>query len=87
MTSVEKVLGGMIAINDIFLTDALKGFVGSKDLRLIIIVIVLTMIMKNSFEWSEKFKPTVTFKILTIALLLYGILSLSKVSQFLYFQF
>lgn len=87
LESVEKVLGGMVGISGIILPNILEGFVSSKDLRLIIIVIILTMIMQNSFEWSQKFKPTVTFKILTISLLLYGILSLSKVSQFLYFQF
>jgi len=85
--SVEKILGGMIGVSGVVLPNVLEGFISSKDLRLIIIVAILTMIMKNSFEWSQKLKPTIKFQLLTIALLAYGILSLSNVSEFLYFQF
>ncbi len=53
----------------------------------IIGMVVFVIVIKNSQEWSKKLKPTLKFQLFTAILLAIGILSLSKISQFLYFQF
>jgi hypothetical protein len=50
-------------------------------------MVVFTMVMKNAQEWSKKIKPSLSYQFVTAMLLAIGILSLSKISQFLYFQF
>lgn len=85
--SAERILSGMVGMNEVVSLDKLDGFFTYNDLQLLIVMIVFTMIMKNSFEWSQKLKPTAKFYLMTTAFLLYGILSLSNVSEFLYFQF
>jgi alginate O-acetyltransferase complex protein AlgI len=63
------------------------GLSGGKDLLIIAGMVVFVMVMKNSQEWGKKLKPNL-FMQMTIAFILsLGILSLSKVSEFLYFQF
>jgi hypothetical protein len=62
-------------------------FSGVKDLLIIIGMVVFVLVMKNSQEWSRKMKPTLKFQLIMSTLFLVCILSLSKVSAFLYFQF
>ena len=57
------------------------------SLFLLIPSIIIVFFMKNSVEWSEKFKPNALFGIVTFVLLLISILGISKISEFLYFQF
>ena len=61
--------------------------IGMKDLLIIAGMVVFVVMMKNSQEWSRKLKPTLIFQLLVVMLLTFGILSLSKISEFLYFQF
>lgn len=86
-SSAEKVLSGMVGLSGVVSFDKLDGFLTSNDLRLIIAVFVFTVLMKNSFEWSQKLQATKKFVFVTTIILIYGIVSLSNVSEFLYFQF
>jgi D-alanyl-lipoteichoic acid acyltransferase DltB (MBOAT superfamily) len=49
--------------------------------------IVFVVWAKNSREWGQKIKPTPRYRLATGIMLVLGILSLSRISQFLYFQF
>ncbi len=53
----------------------------------VIIGILLTLLLKNSNQWAKMQKPKLNYDLLTALLLIIGILSLSKVSEFIYFQF
>lgn len=86
-SSAEKVLSGMIGLEGVVSFDKLNSFLTSNDLRLIIAVLLFTILVKNSFEWSQRLQPTKKFVFVTTIGLIYGILSLSNVSEFLYFQF
>jgi len=48
---------------------------------------IIILYMKNSNELTKNLKPTILFQIAIACVLALGILSLSKVSEFLYFQF
>jgi D-alanyl-lipoteichoic acid acyltransferase DltB (MBOAT superfamily) len=48
---------------------------------------VIILWFKNSNEWAKRQKPSLLFHIATAITLAFGILSLTKVSEFLYFQF
>jgi len=106
--SVGKVLGGMIGLNDVILSEKLAiklsflqsygirfnsdwlshaGMSHTKDFLIVIGMVVFVMVMKNSQEWSKKLKPNLFMQMLIVFILSLGILSLSKVSEFLYFQF
>jgi hypothetical protein len=61
--------------------------ISERHLLLITGMVVFTMGMRNSMEWSKKIKPSLSYQFVTAMLLAIGILSLSKISQFLYFQF
>ncbi len=54
---------------------------------MVITCIILVFFFKNSMEWAEKFKPNRIFFIITLVLLIVSVLSINKVSEFLYFQF
>jgi hypothetical protein len=107
-TSVEKVLGGMIGLNGVILSEKLAiklsflqshgirfnsdwlshaGLSHTKDFLIVIGMVVFVVVMKNSQEWEEKLKPNLFMQIAIAFILSLGILSLSKVSEFLYFQF
>jgi len=53
----------------------------------IFIFAIIILTMKNSMEWSRGLKPSLSYQLVTAILLAFGILSLSKISSFLYFQF
>ena len=63
------------------------GLSGIKDLLIIAGMVVFVVMMKNSQEWGEKLKPNLFMQIAIAFVLSLGILSLSEVSEFLYFQF
>ena len=54
---------------------------------LLIPAIIIVFCMQNSVELSKKFKPNWIFGTITFVLLTVSILSINKVSEFLYFQF
>ena len=85
--SAERILYGMAGLNGVVSLDKLEGFLTYNDIQLLIAILVVTMIMKNSAEWSRKLVPSVKYALLIVVILLYGVLSLSNVSEFLYFQF
>lgn len=53
----------------------------------VIIGIALTLLLKNSNQWAKMQKAKLNYELLSALLLIIGILSLSKVSEFIYFQF
>lgn len=61
--------------------------VNERHLLLIAGMVIFTAWLKNSNEWSKKIKPSLSYQIATALMLIFGILSLSKISSFLYFQF
>ncbi len=54
---------------------------------MVLACIILVFFFKNSMEWAEKFKPNRIFFVVTLVLLIVSVLSINKVSEFLYFQF
>lgn len=58
-------------------------------LTVVMIVVTLFVVLqcKNSMEWAERFKLNFMTLIITVLLFLSGVLSLNKVSEFLYFNF
>ena len=66
----------------------LSSIAGTKETPFLIMgALVIVLILKNSFEWSKKVTPKLRYQLLTALFLAFCILSLSKISQFLYFQF
>lgn len=63
------------------------GMIEIKDLFTLIGILILTLILKNSHELANNLKPKLVYQLFTIIIFLVGILSLSKISAFLYFQF
>ena len=57
------------------------------SLFLLIPAVIIVFCMQNSVEWAKKFKPNAVFFAVTLALLIVSVLSINKVSEFLYFQF
>ena len=60
---------------------------GNKSLCWILFTILFILIFKNSMDLWQKFKFNYRTLFLTLILLVYSILSLNKVSEFLYFNF
>lgn len=62
---------------------------GSIKLSLLLLIpsIILVFCVKNSIEFSQRLKPNRICFIVTLVMLLVSILSINKVSEFLYFQF
>lgn len=48
---------------------------------------VLTIMMQNSNQWQKKLTITIGYQLFTAIVLMLALLSLSNISQFLYFQF
>ena len=53
----------------------------------VMIGIMMVLFLKNSSEWAKIQKATLRYQLFTALLLIIGILYLSKVSEFIYFQF
>jgi D-alanyl-lipoteichoic acid acyltransferase DltB (MBOAT superfamily) len=57
------------------------------SIMMIALAFIICITMKNSNQLVQKFKPTLCYGIFTVLLMIYGTLSLSKLTQFLYFNF
>lgn len=61
------------------------------DERVKLVVLILFVLFvwtwKNSYEWTEDFKPSHRWAVVTGVLLAISIVGLSRITQFLYFQF
>ncbi len=53
----------------------------------LLLVIIFLVTAKNSMQYKDKFKPTLAYLILPIIGMLYALSQMSKVSEFLYFNF
>ncbi len=87
-----KVLRGMIDITTI--TDGISKVYKKLDssayregLKFLVIAIIITFLLKNSYEKMKKFKMERKDSIETISYLIFSIMSLTSVSTFLYFNF
>ncbi|MGD6816380.1 MBOAT family O-acyltransferase [Metabacillus sp. 113a] len=57
------------------------------DLWFLFAVLILTLSLKNSIQWKEQFKPTIAYSVAIAVLFSYSILNLTKISEFIYFNF
>ena len=93
ISKANEVIKSMFGLNGFapIVIDKLRlSFYGGSikiSLFLIIPAIILIFFVKNSVEFSKKFKPNWIYFIATFAMFLVSILSLNKISEFLYFQF
>ncbi len=90
MDSALKVLSGMFGLNgwgDIKITNFLHNIGNSTEIMLYFIVAIIILMSKNSNQLADNFRPTKKIAIAIGLMLALGILSLSKVSEFLYFNF
>ena len=92
LQSAVKVLRGMIDITTI--TDGISKVYKKLDssayregLKFFVIAIIITFLLKNSYEKMKKFKMERKDSIETISYLIFSIMSLTSVSTFLYFNF
>jgi len=60
---------------------------GSKSLKWILAGFILVLLFKNSNQWEKDFKTNKKTALFTAIILAFGVLSLTKVSEFLYFNF
>ncbi len=63
------------------------GLAGLSDVMVIVVTLVLVYRMDNSHQWSEKLQPNWKFALALSVMLVIGLQSLTKVSEFLYFNF
>lgn len=87
---ILKSMIGLNGVNSLIIDKLRFSFEnGTIKLSLFLLVgcIILVFFFKNSVEWKEKFKPNKIYLIATILFLLLSIMSINKVSEFLYFQF
>jgi D-alanyl-lipoteichoic acid acyltransferase DltB (MBOAT superfamily) len=90
MDSALKVLAGMFGLNgwgDIKITNFLHNIGNSTEIMLYFIVAIIILMSKNSNQLADNFRPTKRIALAIGLMLALGILSLSKVSEFLYFNF
>ncbi len=87
---ILKSMIGLNGVNPLVINKLRFSFEnGSIKLSLFLFVgcILLSFFFKNSMEWFEKFKPDKVYFIVILILFIISILSINKVSEFLYFQF
>ncbi|MGN0005908.1 MAG: MBOAT family O-acyltransferase [Candidatus Gastranaerophilaceae bacterium] len=88
-----EILKGMIGLNGMLPIEidkmrfAFQGNSVKLSIFLFVTCIIFAFFTKNSNEITEKFKPDKITTFITITLFIVSILSLNKVSEFLYFQF
>ena len=93
ISKANEVIKSMFGLNGFapIVIDKLRlSFFGGNikiSLFLIIPAIILIFFVKNSVEFSKKFKPNWIYFTATFVMFLISILSLNKISEFLYFQF
>lgn len=95
-TSVEianKVIASMFGLNGFapIVVDKLRFSFENGSLKLSLLLLIPTIILvffvNNSVEFAKKFRPNWIFFSATLIMLTISILSINKVSEFLYFQF
>ncbi|BCR04549.1 peptidoglycan O-acetyltransferase [Desulfuromonas versatilis] len=78
-----KVLEGMFGLNGFALPEAFDDY----SLSLALVFLAVAVLGRNSLELAKNFAPTWRYAAVTAVLAVWSILSLSRVSEFLYFQF
>ncbi len=94
-TSIEKanyIIKSMFGLNGFepIVINKLRLSFENGSIKLSLLALIGTIILlfiPNSVEFSKKFKPNSVFFTVTLVLILVSILSINKVSEFLYFQF
>jgi len=76
-----------IQIQNIIVFDNFTMINMSGAIKYLIIGFILVLCCRNSVQLMEKFKPNVLYLIFSLFLLLYSLMNLTKVSEFLYFNF
>ncbi len=93
ITGANKIIASMFGLNGfapIIINKLRFSFEnGATKLSLLLLIpsLIIVFLMKNSIEISHKLKPNWIFYTSTLLMLLISILSINKVSEFLYFQF
>jgi D-alanyl-lipoteichoic acid acyltransferase DltB (MBOAT superfamily) len=83
-----KVLGSMFTINPMLFSSSLEHINGSiKTIPMVIIFLFVVLFTKNSMEKLQEFKLNYRTVIFTVITFFLGIISMNKVSEFLYFNF
>ncbi|MGD9638898.1 MAG: MBOAT family protein [Alphaproteobacteria bacterium] len=75
---------------DVQVGDMLGNIYKNSPLNVFLIffaIFIIVFILNNSNELKEKFKPTIKYQIFNSIVLVVGLMSLVKVSEFLYFNF
>ena len=89
----NKIISSMLGLNGFapIVIDKLRFSFENGSLKLSLLLLISTIILvffiKNSVEFAKKFKQNWIFFSATLILLTISILSINKVSEFLYFQF
>jgi D-alanyl-lipoteichoic acid acyltransferase DltB (MBOAT superfamily) len=78
---------GMFQGDNVVFGDLFFKAVDRRAIYYIILAMLITLLAKNSNQQSESFKPTRMTAAFTIVIALYALLNMSKVSEFLYFNF
>lgn len=71
----------------IFFGEWLVHIKGNKSYTWILAALVMTFLLKNSVYYVNQFKPNIFNLIVTIVISSYAISNMSKISEFLYFNF
>jgi D-alanyl-lipoteichoic acid acyltransferase DltB (MBOAT superfamily) len=91
--------GVVISDKLLYKVEVLQGFIAahpenfgrliysSTPFSMLLLMIVFVVLVKNTNEWLEDFKPTVKLLIVILTLFIYTLFDMSKVSEFLYFNF
>lgn len=77
-----RIFRGMAGMNGLPLGEKLEDL-----LTPVAIALLIALFGRNSMEWVKKFVPNWRYAIVTAVLTAWCLLSLSRVSEFLYFQF
>ena len=77
-----KVLQGMAQFSNFTLKDF-----NSDIYWQLLLLLILVLYLKNSMHYTERFKAKFSYILLSVGAFTYGVLSLNKISEFLYFNF
>ncbi len=78
-----KVLSGMFGLHGFDMPKAIPD----DAIFWVLGFLLIAFFARNSMEWKERFRPDWKYAVFTTILAVWSILSLSRVSEFLYFQF
>ena len=94
--SVDKafvICQGLIGMNgfDLPIIDKLRITYDGWDVKLSVFVFIFATVLLfnpyNAIYWAKRFKPNWLYFIVTTACMIISIMSINKISEFLYFQF